>query len=341
MGLSWLLLAIAVGFQPTEFRLDTDTPDALCPELAMTRDAVRKRLGSLDVDGGGTWHGRYSTVHDPTGRRGDYVRLVIIDPAGVEKAARELPIRGESCATVAQAIALVVDGFFRDLGQAPDNDVAPPSPNASSQPTEVASRTSPEALPVPVQVTQAKTQATPISARQVSPKPDPRSAFGFSVAGGYESVPGSASGSLGLFAAVTPSWRIDLRFAVPVGDQQQDLRGGKAHLRLFPLRTALTYEGAVWNRLRLFVGPELLLSFEQATTSQVEAGKSGWRAAFGSGIRGGVAYSVLPRITLAAGVSADYILLESRRVMLEGDSELKPDRTRLAGMFELWGEIFP
>lgn len=340
MGLSWLLLAIAVGFHPTEFRLDTDTPDALCPEIAMTRDTVRKRLGSLDVDGGGTWRGRYSTVHDPTGRRGDYVRLVIIDPAGVEKAVRELPIRGESCATVAQAIALVVDGFFRDLGQAASNDGAPPSPNAS-QPPEATARTNSEALPVPVQVTKTPPQSEPVSARQAVAKPNPSSAFGFSVAGGYEFVPGSASGSLGLFAAVTPVWRIDLRFAVPVSDQQYELRGGKAHLRLFPLRTALTYEGAVWDRLRLFVGPELLVSFEQATTSQVEAGKSGWRAAFGSGIRGGVAYSVLPRITLAAGLSADYILLESRRVLLEGDSELEPERARLAGMLELWGEIFP
>src|ERR1700690_2695120 len=120
MGLSWLLLAMGLSREPTEFQIDTDTPDSLCPELSMTRDAVQKRLGKLEVEGGGIWRGHYGTVHDPSGRHGDYVRLVIVDPSGKEQATRDFSVRGESCATLAQAIALVVEGFFRDLGQSPN-----------------------------------------------------------------------------------------------------------------------------------------------------------------------------------------------------------------------------
>ncbi|HMA92036.1 MAG TPA: hypothetical protein VKP30_05080, partial [Polyangiaceae bacterium] len=112
-------------------------------------------------------------------------------------------------------------------------------------------------------------------------------------------------------------------------------------LRLFPLRMALTYEVVVRDKLRLFMGPEVLVSFEQATTSQVESGKSGWRAAFGPGARGGAAYWLLPGIALVAGFSVDRVLLKSRRFLLEGDSEFDVAKTRLAGMFELWGVIFP
>jgi len=87
-GLTWLLLAMSTSVQPAEFHIETDTPDALCPELQLTRDAVTKRLGRLEVDGGGTWQGRYSTVHDPAGRHGDSVRLVITDPFGKEQLTR-------------------------------------------------------------------------------------------------------------------------------------------------------------------------------------------------------------------------------------------------------------
>jgi len=78
-GLSWLLLTLGGIAHATEFQLDTDTPDALCPELSMTREAVRRRLGQLETEAGGGWRGSYSIVHDPSGRRGDHVYLVIRD----------------------------------------------------------------------------------------------------------------------------------------------------------------------------------------------------------------------------------------------------------------------
>src|SRR5512142_5392 len=111
IGLRWLVLALGGSVQATEFQLDTDTPDSLCPELSMTRSAVRQRLGQLETEAGRRWHGVYSNVHDPTGRHGDYVRLVIRDAEGHEQLKRELPMKGESCETLAQAIALVVEGY--------------------------------------------------------------------------------------------------------------------------------------------------------------------------------------------------------------------------------------
>src|SRR5512142_257068 len=105
IGLRWLVLALGGSVQATEFQLDTDTPDSLCPELSMTREAVRQRLGQLETEAGGRWHGVYSNVHDPTGRRGDRARLVIRHADRREQLKRELPLKGESCETLAQAIA--------------------------------------------------------------------------------------------------------------------------------------------------------------------------------------------------------------------------------------------
>ena len=350
MGLSWLLLTVGIGAKPTEFKLDTDSPDALCPELSIARDAVKKRLGQLEVEGGGTWHGRYSTVHDPAGRRGDYVRLVIVDPSGKEQATRELPMQGESCATMAQAIAIVVDGFFRDFGQTPleartatgvqpaADALGKPVEKQDPEPSSIERRPaeeSPNAPPVTTVATQApRTKSQP-------PSSESRRTAGVILGGGYESEPSSAAASFGLFFAVTPRWRIDLKSAFPTARISEKYASATAHLYPVPLRLSVSYLTPSYQGLSWFIGPEILVSLEHGSVSGIPDGRSGWRASFGVGGRTGIAYSLTPSLALATNVSTDAALYQSRRFLMVDDTVLESSRARLAGTLELWGTIFP
>lgn len=325
MGLCGLLLTAGIAIVPTEFLVDTDTPDSLCPDLSTTRDAVRRRLGQLDVEGGGTWRGRYSNVHDPAGQRGDYVRLVILDPKGKEQALRDLPLQGESCATMAQAIALVVDGFFRDLGQ---TAIREPSPARDpARPTAVQSTAS-NAAPA---IAPATVAATPMATMTTGPI----------VGGGYESVVSSPAASFGWFVAGTAPWLVDLRVTIPTSTLRETHHGIDARLYAAPLRLDLNYAPKWSARLRPFVGPELLLSPERGAVEGVAQGRSGWRLTLGMGVRLGGALSVTPAWAIAMSISADFALLQSRRFLMEDEAVLELRRARLAGVLELWGAIFP
>lgn len=347
MGSCWLLLALGMGagVQPTEFQVDTDTPDALCPEISLTRDAVRQRLGELEVEGGGLWRGLYTTVHDPAGRRGDYVRLVILDPSGKEQASRELPVKGVSCATLAQAIALVVEGFFRDLGQTPGRDQGVTDSDLTNPPTE-----SKEVVPSKVaNVTKAPVApgaTVPSAAGSKPPESAPGSSAGQSypdgrmqlaIGSGYESLAESAAAYVGWFIAATPSWRVGLRGGLPLDAFERPFRDGQTKLYGIPLRLSLSYRVEVASKFTVHGGPELLISLEHGSTEGISGGREGWRASLGAGGQVSLAYRLSSRFALAGSISAAGILVNGRRFMLESDRELETPRGRLAGSLELWG----
>ncbi|HEY8943004.1 MAG TPA: hypothetical protein VIM73_02030, partial [Polyangiaceae bacterium] len=114
--------------------VDAAAPDALCPAIEATREAVRARLGRIDVPQGERWSALYTIVHSPGTERGDRIRLELRDPNGELKLQRDLPMAGESCTTLAQIIALVLERYFRDLSAGialadsePATQASPPS----------------------------------------------------------------------------------------------------------------------------------------------------------------------------------------------------------------------
>lgn len=108
-----LLLATPALARAEGLTLETGSPDALCPELEATRDAVRRRLGELVVPGG-SFRARYTIAHAPSGTPRDFVRLELYGPEGTLRLERDLPLE-ESCSTMAEVIALVLDRYFRAL----------------------------------------------------------------------------------------------------------------------------------------------------------------------------------------------------------------------------------
>src|SRR5687768_2672273 len=81
--------------------VETGSPDALCPELTHTRQAIVSRLGMLKVAGENGWRARYTIGHAPEGGDRDFVRLELFDPGGELKLRRDLPMQSESCSTMA------------------------------------------------------------------------------------------------------------------------------------------------------------------------------------------------------------------------------------------------
>lgn len=333
MGITWPLLAVGlrIGTMSSQFELDTDTPDALCPELGMAREAVAKRLGALEVDGGGTWRGRYRIVHDPSGRRGDYVALSILDPQGAEQLKRELPIQGESCAVLAQAMALIIDGYFRDLGQSLPEPVSPESARPVPSLAPVA--------PLPQLPTPPPTKAV-VAATPPTQSAEKTASLGLILGLGMESVPRSAAATLGLLTAVTTNWHLTLRVGLPFVSMKQSVEPGQAKLYSVPLRLGLSRQLALASNTFVVIGPEVLASVERGWTEGLEDEKPAYRAAIGLGGRLGLAQRLTSDWTVAAGVAGDAVLFNPSRFMVQGQPVLEASRVRWSLGLELSGVVF-
>ena len=94
-------------------RVETRTPAALCPDIAEVRRAVSDRLS---IEGEGEWLASYELVHRPERESEDVVRVELHDPKGRLRLQRELPRSGASCVALAQAVAVVLETYFRHPG---------------------------------------------------------------------------------------------------------------------------------------------------------------------------------------------------------------------------------
>jgi hypothetical protein len=98
-------------------------------------------LGALQVEGRRGFRARYTIGHAPAGSPRDFVRLELFNAEGALDLSRDLPMRGESCTTMAEVIALVLDRHFRSLS--PEEHGTPhvdagPAPEPTSQRPSVA-----------------------------------------------------------------------------------------------------------------------------------------------------------------------------------------------------------
>jgi hypothetical protein len=334
MGLGWLLLTLAGGVQATEFQLDTDTPDSLCPELSMTREAVRQRLGQLETEAGGRWHGVYSSVHDPTGRRGDYVRLIIRDAEGREQLQRELPLKGESCETLAQAIALVVDSHFREIALSTGRDDVSEKPRPASV-------TPPESTPEAAKVTVVPSHTSAPKDRVLTQSVTPQRRAALAVGANYESVPSQFAASVGLTLELPDHWRWQFHVGFPLANEREAVSPGVAKAYVVPMRFSLGYVVRPARRLEWVIGPELFFSLEHGATDEATAGRSGWRVSPGIGAQTVAIGWVTQSVGVYARLAADEVVLQSRKFLMYEQPVFEFSRMRLSGGVGLWAVIWP
>jgi hypothetical protein len=245
--------------------VETGSPDALCPDLASAEEAIHARLGELEAGDAANWRVRYTIGHAPDAASGDFVRLELFDAGGEPRLSRDLPLAGESCATMAQVIALVVDRFFRamvsehELEQKSEGG-APPAPKAV-EPADEGSRSATESR---APATSTLTAAAGVLLPPVSPT--------FGLAFTHRSAARLSLG-LGLTWVVLPTTE-----ALRAGGQAESR---SAFLRLSP----------AWDvdlgAARLAFGPTLALGGERGTTTGLPESDVGYRMLAAAGVWAG------------------------------------------------------
>jgi hypothetical protein len=261
--------------------ITTPTPDALCPPLGATRDAVDARLGSLELEG--TWRATYNVVHRVDG---DYVELKLQDGADQVRLERALPVRGESCSTLAQVIALVLERYF----QRPGGELAATEPEAPAR----------EAAPPPPEPVE-----TPAAVPPPSPAPEPsgRAFLGF---GGYVgnvwAGPSVELGWRGTHARTLPAW-FRLSLGLDVLSHEEDVPSasgtGSAEANRYVGRLGIGWPFAA-GPFAFAAGPEFIGILEHAEPRNIKDPEQATRLLPAAGF---VARAALPLTPRARGAS--------------------------------------
>jgi hypothetical protein len=316
--------------------IETGSPDALCPELASTRAAVSRRLGELIVPGGSSgFLARYTIAHAPVGSPRDFVRLELYGPEGTLQLSRDLPLEGESCGTMAEVIALVLDRYFRALlaHDPPSSDADGPAPAAAPAAASPPPSPTPDrALPAARETSSAPGDAQPSDA---GPRRDASEAP-------------AASGSRRLALAA-----FELGFRSP----DMPALGARAMLELWPqvyLGTALhvglrsktenlSDSGEVSSRdaswrlnagwgprlgpVRTYVGPGVCLGIARGSGDGLPQRNSGYRATWTLGLDAGAQWVTDDGWSFGAAAALDISVL-SGRFYIDGQEVLAQEPVR-------------
>ena len=271
--------------------IETGSPDALCPELESTRAAVRRRLGAIEPGGSAGFRARYTIGHAPVGALHDFVRLELFGPDGQLQLSRDLPLENDSCSTMAEVIALVLDRYFRGLlarEAAPDVVAAggAPSPDASSA-------GSPALAPTPTEPPGAPSVPDPTAAAPGADAPGspPKNTAGESsgLVGLDLAFRSPSRPSLGVRASFEPWSHVYAGAALHVGlvsDTEELADGAEVTARGASLRAYLGWKLEL-DRVRAYVGPGLRFGVDRGRSEGLESTDVRYRATWGAGIDAG------------------------------------------------------
>jgi hypothetical protein len=306
----WLLPAAGLLFQlATALTIESGSPDALCPALAQAREAIGARLGTLQVNRPG-WRARYTTGHAPDSTGGDFVRLEVFDPDGVTRLQRDLPKTGLSCVDMAQALALVVDHYFRSL-------TAEPAMEGETRP--VPSPAPPATWPRDGVTAGPGASGPPPAPPPLEPRPRiNRDRSLLATAGvAVAARPSSAGVSLGIATTIAHRLEIGLSGVALVTEEIAQTPQGTVTEQSFPLRLWSTYT-LVRGDLEVGLGPEWLGAIEYGKRVDRPGRKA--RLIGGVGARASVRGWATPRVSFGVTGSLDLTLAHGR--FLVGSEEV-------------------
>jgi hypothetical protein len=309
----------------TALTVESGSPDALCPELAQTREAVAARLGTMRVTRAG-WRARYTIGHAPDSTGGDFVRLEVFDPDGFTRLQRDLPMTGRSCLDMSQALALVLDRYFRTLTAEPAETAGTteqaPSVPAPAPNTARYGETGPSASPANAAASTGVRQSAEAEPRP--PQPQPRSpARRWLLANAGVAIaarPSSAGVSVGIATEPVPRFEIGVGGVALLAKQRQQTEQGTVSQQSFPLRAWSTYS-VIQRGLELKLGPEWLGAVEFGQS--VDGRQTEPRLLWGIGARASVRGWANPRIGFGVTGSLD-ITLANGRFLVGSEEVLAP-----------------
>lgn len=330
LALSGLCVAERAGAEEGLI-IETGSPDALCPELASTQAAVRRRLGELIVPGGSSgFRARYTIAHAPVGSPRDFVRLELYGPEGTLQLSRDLPLEGESCSTMAEVIALVLDRHFRSLLAHDGSD---------DEPTAAATSEARSASPSPLPGELAEVPASPDPRAAGVPSADAASASTAAVSPAGASHLASFGVEVGLrspdlpalgvraLLELGPSWYAGTALHLGLTAQTEALSGGgEASSRHASWRLNLGY-GPRLGPVRTFVGPGLCLGIDRGSGDRLPQSGSGFRATWAVGLDVGALWVTDEGWTFGVAAALDVTVL-SGRFDIDGQEVLTPEAVR-------------
>jgi len=328
MRFAWLGVVLlwsldASALESGGFTLETGSPDALCPELEATREIVARRLGSLVVEGRKGWLARYTIGHAPAGTPRDFVRLELFNPEGAVELRRDLPIEGDSCRTMSEVIALVLDRHFRGLAA---GDESPQASPAVARPEPSASVPGPPPAP-PEPVTAAR---VPVTGRG----PRLSAEYATSLAQPYLGLRVSLGLAARLEAALALRWGL-------TSLEESEARGARIEARSATSRLSVAWKLALPPGL-LHLGPAVSLTFEQATTRGLQYPTDRTRALWMAGLETGYVTPIGRKLFIEGSMSLDFLVPGAGGQFLVDNQEvLSPQTVRLGwalGFGYVWGE---
>lgn len=293
--------------EPSGFALETGSPDALCPDLQVTRELVARRLGALVVEGHTGWKARYTIGHAPSGSPRDFIRLELFSPEGRVELLRDLPIEGASCRTMAEVIALVLDRYFRGLGESEPRPAEFEAVTAHPR----AARTAPGPPPRPRG--QSLALARRLSAEYGFTQPASRAWLGLR---GSTALGSGFEAALGLRFALTPL--------------QERLPGAASvEARALASRIGVAWRLALPPGL-LHLGPILSVAGERATTRGLANRTDRLRILWSAGAEAGFIAPLGRSLFCSASIFADF-LAGSGHFFVGDEEVLSPRRLTLGG----------
>lgn len=294
--------------------LETGSPDALCPDLALTREAVRRRLGELVVPSGSGWRARYTIGHAPEGTPRDFVRLELFAPDGSRALERELPLEGESCSTMAEVIALVLDSHFRTL-RVHEPAPATPARAGEAEPTPSPSR--------PLAAEPAPVTGVASPAAGVTSPPERLGFLGAEL--GASLARGPTVGGHALLE-LWPRLYAGGALLLPLLEEKERLpEGGEVSARGLEARVHLGW-GPRWGPLRTYLGPGVRLKVQRGKGDGLPRDEAGYRAVWAAGIEAGVLWQLSARATFTFAGTLDAPLTALGGEFNVDDTEvLKPE----------------
>lgn len=271
-----LLVAPTLAHADSGLTIETGSPDALCPELETTRGAVRRRLGELVVPGGSSgFRARYTIAHAPIGTPRDFVRLELFGPEGALQLERDLPLEGESCSTMAEVIALVLDRYFRALLAGEPEAMGAAEPLAE-----------PDATPAAPAASAAAPPDGGVSAAGPSNASAERTRALVALEAGVQSAAGPMLGVRGLLA-LAPDIMVGAALHVALSSQTEPLEGGgEVSGRGGALRVFGAW-GVELGGVLAYAGPGISARLTRGTGDGLGVDEAGYRATWAAGLDAG------------------------------------------------------
>lgn len=297
--------------------IETGSPDALCPTLPMTQEAVQRRLGELVVPSGSGWRARYTIAHAAPGHGSDFVRLELHGPDGTLQLSRDLPLENMACDAMAQAIALVLDRYFRKLSTGATDEPPPvtaPAPAAADPQLDT---------PVPVDSGAALGPARTAEPDGMA-EPDDFSALSAEIA--LDTSRGAAIG-LRWLGELWPHVYVGAALHLPFGTESEPLTGGGSVSARGGSASLGAAWGERWGSLRVYLGPALRLTLDRGTIESTLENDERYRLISAVGAEAGVLWTVGERLVIGATAALDRTL-GNGQFMIGDEEVLRPRRMR-------------